>query len=54
MHFKKKYLAEFQIPPDSRDLIFWPISKGKVSFKLIAPDNPISYETMTEAFRRDL
>lgn len=50
----KKYLAKFQIPPDSRDLIFRPISKGKDSCKLITPDKPISYSTMRQAFRRDL
>ena len=32
----KKYLTKFQIPPDSRDLIFRSISKGKDSRKLIA------------------
>ena len=50
----KKYLTKFQIPPDSRDLIFRPISKGKDSCNLIAPDKPISYVTMKEAFRRAL
>ena len=50
----KKYLTNLQIPPDSRDLIFKPISKGKDSCKLIAPDKPISYSTMRRAFRRDL
>ena len=50
----KKYLAKFQIPPDSRDLIFRPISKGKDSCKLITHDKPISYSTMRQAFRRDL
>ena len=50
----KKYLTKFQIPPDSRDLIFRPISKGKDSFKLIASDKPISYSTMRQALRRDL
>ena len=50
----KRYLSKFQIPPDSRDLIFRPISKGKDSCKLIAPDRPISYSTMREASRRDL
>ena len=42
----KKHLAKFQIPPDSRDLIFRPISKGKDSRKLIAPYKPISYGTI--------
>ena len=50
----KKYLTTLQIPPDSRDLIFRPISKGKGSCKLIAPDKPISYSTIRQAFRRDL
>ena len=50
----KKYLTKFKFPPDSRDLIFRPISKGKDSCKLIAPDKPISYSTMIQAFRRDL
>ena len=50
----KKYLTKLQIPPDSRNLIFRPISKGKDSCKLIAPDKPISYSTMRHAFRRDL
>ena len=50
----KKYLAKFQIPPDSRDLIIRPISKGKDSCKLITPNKPISYSTMRQAFRRDL
>jgi len=35
-------------------LISRPISKGKDSCKLIAPDKPISYSTTREAFRRDL
>ena len=50
----KKYLSKFKIPPDSRDLIFRPISKGKDSCKMIAPNKPISYSTMRQAFRRDL
>ena len=50
----KKYLTKIQIPPDSRDLISRPISKGKDSCKLIAPDKPISYSTMRQAFRRNL
>ena len=50
----KKYLTKLQIPPDSRDLIFRPISKGKNSCKLIAPNKPISYSTMRQAFWRDL
>ena len=50
----KKYLTKLQIPPDSRDLIFRPISKGKDSSKLIAPDKSISYSTMRQALRRNL
>ena len=50
----KKYLTKFQISPDSRDLIFTDVSKGKDSCKLIAPDKDISYGTMRETFRRDL
>ena len=42
----KKYLTKFQILPDSRDLIFRPISKGKDSCKLIASDKSISYGTI--------
>ena len=52
--FLKKYLAKSKIPPDSRDLIFRPISKGKEYCTLIAPNKPISYNTMRQAFRRDL
>ena len=50
----KRYLTEFQIPPDSRNLIFRPISKGKDSCKLVAPDKPISYGAIRQSFRRDL
>ena len=50
----KKYLAKLQIPPDSRDFIFRPFSKGKDPHRLIAPYRPISYGTMRGAFRRDL
>ena len=50
----KRYLTEFQIPPDSRDLIFRPISKGKNFCKLVVPDKPISYGTIRQSFRRDL
>ena len=48
------YLAHFSIPSSSRDLIFRPISRGKNSFKLVSQDKPISYTTITEAFRKDL
>ena len=41
----KKYLATFKIPPESKDFIFKPISRGKGSCKLVAPDKPISYST---------
>ena len=51
---QKVSYTKFKFPPDSRDLIFRPISKGKDSCKLIAPDKPISYSTMRQAFRRDL
>lgn len=50
----KEYLTKFQIPPVSRDLIFRSISKGKDSCKLLAPDKPINYSTMRQAFRHDL
>ena len=50
----KRYLAMFKIPPDSKDFIFKPISKGKGFCKLVAPDKPISYSTIRGAFRRDL
>ena len=50
----KRYLTEFQIPPDSRDLIFRPISKGKNFCKLVVPNKPISYGTIRQPFRRDL
>ena len=49
----KRYLSKFQIPPDSRCLIFGPISRRKGSCKLVSPDKRISYGTMREAFRRD-
>ena len=44
----------FKIPPDSRDFIFKPISRGKDFCKLVAPDKPIGYSTIRVAFRRDL
>lgn len=50
----KRYLVMFKIPPDSKDLIFKPISRGKGCCKLVAPDKPISYSTIRGAFRRDL
>ena len=50
----KKYLAKFQIPPDSGDFIFRPTSKCKDSCKLITSCKLISYGTMREAFRQDL
>ena len=50
----KRYLAMFKIPPDSKDFIFKPISKGKGFCKLVAPDKPISYSTIRGAFCRDL
>ena len=50
----RKYLDKFQIPPDSRDLIFKPISRGKSSCKLVSPDKPISYSSIRDGFRRDL
>ena len=37
--FLKRYLSKFQILPDSRCLIFRPISS---SCKLVSPDKPIS------------
>ena len=42
----RRYLAMFKIPPDSKDLIFKPISRGKGCCKLVAPDKPISYSTI--------
>ena len=36
----------FKVPPDSKDFIFRPISKGKGSCKLVDPDKPISYSTI--------
>ena len=44
----------FKVPPDSKDVIFKPISKGKGSCKLVAPDKPISYSTFRRPFRKDL
>ena len=34
----KSYLAMSEMPPDSKDFIFKPISKGKGSYKLVTPD----------------
>ena len=47
----KRYLDKFRIHPNSRNLIFKPISKGK----LVSPDKPISYSCqIRDGFRRDL
>ena len=48
----KRYLDKFRIPPNSRDLIFKPISKGFC--KLVSPDKPISYNCIRDGFQRDL
>ena len=50
----KRYLAHFSIPSSSRDLIFSPMSRGNYSFKLVFQDEPISYTTIREVFRKDL
>ena len=50
----KRYLSKFQTPPDSRCLIFRPISRWKGSCKLNSPDKSISYSTIRETFRREL
>ena len=50
----KRYLTKMQISPDSRDLIFRPISRGKGCCKLVSPDKSISYGSIRDAFRRDL
>ena len=50
----KRYLDKFRIPPNSRDLIFKPISRGKGFCKLVTPDKPISYSCIRDGFRRDL
>ena len=50
----KRYLDKFRIPPNSRDLIFKPISRGKGFCKLVTPDKPISYSCIQDGFRRDL
>ena len=43
----KRYLDKFLITPNSWDLIFKPISKGKGFCKLVSPDKPISYSKRT-------
>ena len=43
----------FKIPLIPK-ILFKPISKGKGSCKLVAPDKPISYSTIRGAFRWDL
>ena len=53
----KRYLDKLRIPPNSRDLIFKPISKAKAFCKLVSPDKPISYSSIRsirDGFRRDL
>lgn len=50
----KRYLAKFLISPESAELIFKPISRGKDSCKLVSSDKPIAYSTIREAFRQDL
>lgn len=42
----KRYLTKMQISPNSRDLIFRPISRGKGCCKLVSPDKPISNGTI--------
>ena len=46
-----RYLAGFKIPPDSKDLIFKLISRGKGCCKLVAPVKPISFSTIRGTFR---
>ena len=46
----KRYLDKFRIPPNSRDLLFKPISKGKGFCKLVSPDKPISYSCIRDGF----
>ena len=50
----KRYLAHFSIPASSRDIFFSPTFRGNYSFKLVSQDEPISYTTIREAFRKDL
>ena len=46
----RRYLAMFKTPPDSKDLIFKPISRGKGCCKLVAPRKPISHSTIRGLF----
>ena len=50
----KRYLDKFCTPPNSRDPIFKPISKGKGFCKLVSPDKPINCSCIRDGFRRDL
>ena len=50
----KRYLDKLHISPNSRDLIFEPISKGTGFCKLVSLDKPISYSCIRDEFRRDL
>ena len=50
----KRYLDKFRISPNSRDLIFKSISKGKGFCKLVSADKPIRYSCIRDGFRRDL
>ena len=50
----KRYLVHFSIPSSSRNLIFSSMSRGNKSIKLVSQDEPISYTTIGEAFRKDL
>ena len=50
----KRYLDKFRIPPNSRDLNFKPISKGRGSCKLVFPHKPISRSYIRDGLRRDL
>ena len=50
----KRYLDKFRIPPNSRDIIFKPISKGKGFCKLVSQDKPISYSCIRVGFHQDL
>ena len=50
----KRYLDKLHIPPNSRDLIFKPISKRKGLCKLVSLDKPISYSCIRDGFRRAL
>ena len=46
--------CSFFHPSSSRDLIFSPMSRENNSFKLVSQDEPISFTTIREAFRKDL